>query len=349
VLWDGFEERTVNLKKEQDRAAVQAFLARFGLTFDATVEYTVALYRDEQIIATGSLAGEVLRNIAVDESLQGEGLTAAVVSHLMREASRRGCFHYFIYTKPAAAHLFGGLGFNEIARTEPYAVLLESGIGSISDYCRDLACAVSRLPPGPRAALVVNCNPFTLGHQAVIAKAAAENAAVVVMVVEEDRSLFPFEARLRLVREGLSEFDNILVLPGGKYVISAATFPGYFTRGEETVLAQTRLDAAVFAQYIAPALAVTCRYVGEEPYCAVTESYNQALLEILPPRGIEVVIIPRIMVDGAPISASRVRELIRQSDWEEIRRLVPKGTYDYLRSGESRPVLNAITQSRSRH
>ena len=349
VYWDGFEERTVNLKREQDLTVVRTFLARFGLTFDAAVEYTVALYRDGLIVASGSLAGEVLRNIAVEPSLQGEGLTAAVVSHLMREAARRDRFHYFIYTKPTAAHLFSGLGFNEIARAEPYAALLESGIGSISDHCRDLTEATRRLPPGPRASLVVNCNPFTLGHQAVIAKAAAENAAVVVMVVEEDSSLIPFEARIRLVREGLKDIDNVLVLPGGKYVISAATFPGYFTRGEDTVQAQTRLDAAVFAGYIAPALAVTRRYVGEEPYCAVTESYNQALLEILPPRGIEVVIMPRIMVDGAAISASRVRELIRQDDWAEIRRLVPQGTYDYLHSREALPVIDAIRQSQSRH
>lgn len=301
------------------------------------------------MVATGSLAGEVLRNIAVEPSLQGEGVTALVVSHLMREAARRGRFHYFIYTKPSAAHLFGGLGFNEIGRVEPYAALLESGLGLIDDYCRELADKTRGLPPGPRAALVVNCNPFTLGHRAVIAKAAGENAAVVVMVVEEDKSLFPFEARLRLVREGLKEFGNILVLPGGKYVISAATFPGYFTRGEETVLAQTRLDATVFAGYIAPALGITRRYVGEEPYCAVTESYNQALLEILPPRGIEVVVVPRAAVGGEAISASRVRELIRQGDWEEIRGLVPKETYDYLRSDEALPVIGAIRQRQSRH
>lgn len=349
MFWDGFEERTVNLKKEQDVNAVRAFLAQFELTFDATVDYTVALYREERMVATGSLGGEVLRNIAVEPSLQGEGLTAAVVSHLMREAARRGLFHYFIYTKPASAHLFGGLGFNEIARAEPYAVLLESGIGSIDAYCRELAGQTTGLPAGPRACLVVNCNPFTLGHRAVIARAAEENASVVVLVVEEDRSLFPFEVRLRLVREGLKDLGNVLVLPGGKYVISAATFPGYFTRGEETVLAQTRLDAAVFARYIAPALAVTRRYVGEEPYCAVTQSYNQALQEVLPPREIEVVVMPRIMADGAAISASRVRELIRQKEWEGLSHLVPQTTYDYLQSDEAGSVISTIEESVSRH
>jgi [citrate (pro-3S)-lyase] ligase len=349
MLWGSFEERIINLKNAKEVAEVESFLARFGLTFDAAVEYTFALYQADRIVATGSLSGEVLRNIAVDQELQGEGLTASIVSHLVHAAGQRGRYHYFIYTKPTAAHLFSALGFSEIARTEPYAALLESGIGSIAEYCRELAAMVKVLPHGPRAALVVNCNPFTLGHEAVIAKAAKENAAVVVMVVEEDRSLFPFAARLKLVREGLSGYDNILVLPGGKYIVSAATFPGYFTRGEETVVAQTRLDATIFAKYIAPALEVTSRYVGDEPYCDVTRAYNQAMLEILPPRGIKVKVMPRLEVDGTAVSASLVRELIRQDNWTEIRRLVPETTYNYLRSQQAAAVIESIKQSQSRH
>jgi [citrate (pro-3S)-lyase] ligase len=347
--WDSFEEREIDLKNRNKVTAVREFLTRFRLSFDASVEYTMALYRDEQIIATGSLAGEVLRNIAVDPALQGEGLTAAVVSNLIREAGRRGCYHYFIYTKPETAHLFSALGFNEIARVEPYAALLESGIGSINEYCRAIAERAARLSTGPRAALVVNCNPFTLGHRAVITKAAVENAAVVVMVVEEDRSLFPFDIRIRLIQEGLSDCNNVLVLPGGKYVISAATFPGYFTHGEETVLTQTRLDAIVFAKFIAPALGITRRYVGEEPYCPVTNIYNQALLDILPHYGIEVRVMTRIQVDDAAVSASRVRELIRQEDWDGIRQLVPETTYCYLRSREAIPIIERIKAVNCRH
>ena len=345
-----FVERIVDLKNSREVAAVREFLRGFDLSFETeAVEYTVALYRDDTLVAVGSLSGEVLRNIAVSRELQGEGLTAAVVSHLMNEAARRGRYHYFIFTKPDTAHLFGALGFQEIGRAEPYAVLLESGVGSIGEYCRELAGAAVNLPPGPRAVLVVNCNPFTLGHRAVIAKAAAENAAVVVLVVSEDRSLFPFAVRLDLVRAGLQEMKNVLVLPGGKYIISAATFPDYFTRGVDAVAAQTRLDAAVFGRHIAPALGVTRRYVGDEPYCDVTRSYNQAMLEVLPGHGVEVVVMPRLKQDGAAVSASRVRDLIRDGDWENVRTLVPDTTYRYLRSPEAQAVIDAIRTSESRH
>ena len=195
----------------------------------------------------------------------------------------------------------------------------------------------------------MNCNPFTLGHKAVIAKACAENKAVVVLVVSVDRSFFPFAVRLRLVQQGLAEFENVLVIPAGKYIVSAATFPSYFTKGEATVAAQTSLDANIFARYIAPALGVTRRYVGEEPYCATTCKYNEALTEILPQHGISLEIMPRIAVQGQVISASRVRELIRQDNWTALQELVPETTYRYLISPEAQPVIERIKANDSRH
>lgn len=349
MLWGTIEERVINLKNAKQVAEVRDFLADFSLSFTEQVDYTVALYKENKIVATGSLAGEVLRNIAIDESMQGEGITSAVISHLMREAGQRGIYHYFIFTKPDKAHLFSNLGFKEIARVEPYAALLESGLGSIESYCREMSAKVEKLPLGKRAALVVNCNPFTLGHQAVIAKAAAENPGVVVLVVSEEGSLFPFDVRYRLIQEGLAQYKNVVVVPGGKYIISAATFPGYFTRGDETVTAQTQLDITIFAKYVAPALGITSRYVGDEPYCTVTKAYNQAMFAILPSYNIDVREMARVEVDGKFISASRVRELIRQNGWDEIRTLVPDTTYQFLRSPQAVPIIEKIKNSQSRH
>ncbi|SMD00712.1 [citrate (pro-3S)-lyase] ligase [Sporomusa malonica] len=348
-MWANYDMREINLDSTREIEAVRTFLAAFDLTFDGAVDYTVAFYQNDEIIATGSLAGEVLRNIAVSPQLQGEGLTANVVSHLIQQAGQRGIYHYFIYTKPSAAPMFTALGFKEVARTEPHAVLLESGLGSIDDYCQEIAKKAAQLPIGARAALVVNCNPFTLGHKAVISRAVSENKGVVVLVVSEDKSLFPFDVRFQLVQQGLAEYSNVLVLPAGKYIVSSATFPSYFTKGEATVKAQTRLDAVIFARYIAPALGISRRYVGDEPYCATTCGYNEALAEVLPQHGVELKIMPRIMTGGEAISASRVRELIRQEDWSAIKELVPETTYQYLVSPEAQPVIARIKASHSRH
>ncbi len=325
------------------------FLRAFGLSFDEDVEFTVALRdQDGRMAGTGSFAGEVLRNIAVDESIQGEGLTSGILSALMQELARRGVLHYFIFTKPDKAFLFANLGFAEIARAEPYAALLESGLGSVASYCEAVAAEAAHLP-AKRAAIVVNANPFTRGHQALVRKAASENGGVIVFVVREDRSLFPFADRLRLVREGTADLGNVAVVSGGKYIISAATFPTYFTREEDKVAAQAHLDIDLFASRIAPRLGIAARYVGEEPYCPVTRAYNQAMLDILPERGVEVRVMPRVAARGEAVSASKVRGLIREGRMENLGELVPDATLAYLLAGENEGILERIRASCSRH
>ncbi|WP_446697823.1 hypothetical protein [Acetomicrobium sp. S15 = DSM 107314] len=37
------------------------------------------------------------------------------------------------------------------------------------------------------------------------------------------------------------------------------------------------MDVAIFGQYVVPALGITDRYVGQEPYCPVTSVYNRVM------------------------------------------------------------------------
>ncbi|TCL38197.1 [citrate (pro-3S)-lyase] ligase [Anaerospora hongkongensis] len=348
MVWSEYEIEVVNLKDANRFRQIEAFLAEYELSFDDSVEYTIAVRRSEEIVGTGSFSGEILRNIAVSEKEQGAGLTSLILSSLMQEQARRGRMHYFIFTKPAKAHLFTNLGFTEIARDELYTSLLETGLGSIEKYCSAVVQQASSIR-GKRAAVIVNCNPFTKGHQALIRKAAGENDGVVVFVVSEDQSLFPFADRIKLVREGVADLTNVVVVPSGKYMVSSATFPTYFTREEEQVIAQTRLDVNLFATQIARRIGITKRYIGEEPECPVTNAYNKAMLDILPQYGIEISVIKRIEIDGEVISASKVRDLIRLNKWEEIKKIVPDTTYSYLVAPETKLVLEKIRHSHSRH
>ena len=344
-----FHIEYVNLERERDVAEIRQFLERFGLGFEADAAFTVALRdQDGKLVGTGSSQGEVLRNVAVDESIQGAGLTATILSTLMQDMARKGTMHYFIFTRPEKAFLFANLGFTEIARAEPYAALLESGLGSVAAYCEGVAAEAAHLPEG-RGALVINGNPFTRGHRALIEKAASECPGVIVFVVSEDRSLFPFGDRLALIREGVADLKNVAVVAGGKYIISAATFPTYFTREQDQVTAQTRLDVALFAGQIAPRLGITDRYIGEEPYCEVTAAYNEVMRDLLPAAGVAVHVVPRFAVDGEIVSASTVRDLIRADDWTRLEKLVPPVTLAYLRSGKNQAILDTIRSTNTRH
>lgn len=311
-----------------------ALLKANDLTLPEEADEGVGLYEDGRLVGCGFLKGNLLQGVAVDAAHRGEGLSATLITALIQRAVQRGITYWQVITKPDMERFFAGLGFRRVADARPYAVLLEAGSGSASAYAEDLRRQAEGRPT-PRACVVMNANPFTLGHRHLVERAASENPWVWVLAVREDRSEFPFDVRFRLMREGTADLANVEVLSGGEYVISARTFPAYFTRQESLAAAQGALDAAVFCDLVAPALGIARRYVGTEPFSPSTARYNEALLERLPKCGIQVVVVERASAGGEAISASRVRAALAVQDWGTVRAMTPDSTYRYLR--ERRP------------
>ena len=179
----------------------------------------------------------------------------------------------------------------------------------------------------------MNCNPFTLGHRYLIEEASKREEHVIVFVVEEDKSEFPFSDRIELVRKGVGDLRNVSVLRSGSLMISSKTFPEYFTKKEKNTLdVDPSEDIFLFSRVIAPRFNIHRRYVGEEKRDLTTRKYNEVMKEILPTYGIELIEIARKAISDKVISASIVREKIGTGEWNEIKRMVPKTTYEYLRS-----------------
>lgn len=337
----------INLKGNKKKL-VEEFLKEFGLALDGDVEYTAIAKIDDEIVGTCSYAGKVLKCFAVKEELQGEGIAAKLITHVTDRLFDNGIYETFIFTKPKNKGIFMGLGYNEVYSTQGVA-LLEGGMANINKTVNGMF-KKSGLGKDKKAGLVMNCNPFTLGHRYLIERAAKEKEEVVVFIVEAEKSLFPFEIRLELVKQGVQDLKNVHVIPGGSYIISSNTFPSYFLRQEdERLLEYTRLDAGIFGKYIATVFNIDRRYVGTEPYCEITDNYNRALMETLPRYGVEVRLVERIVMNGAAVSASRVRELIKTDGWEEIKKLVPQTTYDFLLSSEAAEIVRRIKDSNSPH
>jgi [citrate (pro-3S)-lyase] ligase len=341
--WTVWEEKEI-----EEPGMIQDLLASLGLRHPGKTDYTLGLYYNGSLVGTGSLVGDTIQGLAVRPDFQGEGLAARIVSHLLKKAFDSAKEDLFIFTKPEEAWRFKELGFQEVAEARPYATLLERGVNGIDSY-KGVLRECARGKPEGAACAVVNCNPFTLGHRYLLEKAAREAPWLYVLVVEEDRSLFPFPVRMELVRQGTADLENVTVIPGGRYVISSLTFPSYFTREEDLACAQAALDLEIFARHIAPVLKVRTRYVGEEPYCSLTNTYNTCMKEILPARGIDVCQVPRLMKKGQVVSASLVREMIRQDRLKAVSELVPPSTYRYLLSPESKEVRERVKRSSSRH
>lgn len=318
---------------------VDALLEQEGIRRDGNLDYTCGLFDSSwRLAATGSCFGNTIRCLAVDCDRQGEGLLNQIVSHLMEVQTQRGNTHLFLYTKPQSARFFGDLGFYEIVQAEG-VVFMENRRRGFSDYC---AALERTRREGTSAAIVMNANPFTLGHLHLVERAAAENNAVHLFVLSEEAGPIPFAVRRRLVREGTAHLSNVICHDSGPYIISGATFPSYFLKDGDTVIrAHAALDLAVFGR-IAPCLNLTRRYVGEERTSHVTALYNEEMIRRLPELGIECRVVPRLERDGQPVSASTVRQAIHDGRLEDIRPLVPDAAWDYFTSLEAGAVIAAI-------
>lgn len=241
---------------------VDALLEQEGVRRDGNLDYTCGLFDDDwRLIATGSCFGNTLRCLAVDRDRQGEGLLNQIVTHLMEVQAERGSTHLFLYTKPQSAKFFGSLGFYEIARVTDSLVFLENRRRGFSDYCAALEKTGRE---GASAAVVMNANPFTLGHLHLVERAAMENDIVHLFVLSEEAGPIPFAIRKRLVEMGTAHLPNVICHDSGPYIISNATFPSYFLKDKDDVIrTHAALDLEIFGK-IAPCLHITRRYVGEE-------------------------------------------------------------------------------------
>ncbi|MFV0555931.1 MAG: [citrate (pro-3S)-lyase] ligase [Lactovum sp.] len=330
-------------KKTQDLA--DKLLSSEKLKRDKNLDYRCVMLDDNlNVIATGSCFGNTLRCIAVSSKYQGQGLLNEIITHLIQVQFSRHNSHIFLYTKYCNANFFKDLGFYEIIKIENHLVFMENKKTGFSNYLEGLKTGLnlSFENKKKRAAIVINANPFTLGHLYLIEKACSENDWVHIFIVSEDTSLVPFNIRKQLLIEATKHLTNISYHDSGPYIISNSTFPSYFQKDEESVIkGHTLLDISIFKK-IANVLNITTRYVGEEPTSFVTNLYNDSMKKLLPENNIECIVVPRKEINNSIISASTVRQAIKEGDFKRLKTLVPQTTYDFFASENAIDVIKKI-------
>jgi [citrate (pro-3S)-lyase] ligase len=333
------------LQTSTDRDRARRLVEACGLAFVDGIDDLVGVFEAGELVATGARVGHVLQLLAIAPSHQGGPLLGELVDDLAQRARAAGLDQLFVFTRPEHAGSFGHLGFNLLA-SHGRAALLEHGDG----LARWLEARRLLLRPGANGAVVVNCNPFTRGHRSLVERAAARVDTLYVFVVREDRSAFPFYVRRGLVAEGTSDLANVVVLDTGPYAVSAVTFPSYFLHDAgDRAAAQMGIDLVLFGRRLAPFFGVRTRFFGEEPFCATTRAYNQAMLRILPACGVAAAELPRLASDGVAISASAVREALRRDDLSGLEALVPPSTMAWLQGDEGRAVRERLVAAQGRH
>ena len=303
------------------------FLAKANLDVQDDALQTVLVWDGEMLIATGSRTGNLLKYIAVDPARQGEGLLAKVLTALRQEAFREGHSQLFLYTKPRNEPLFADLMFYPVAQTGD-VLLMEDRRDGIGQFIRQLPAGEHT---GKVGAAVMNCDPFTLGHQYLVETASKACDHLYIFVLSEERGHFSASDRLEMVRRGTAHLNNVTVLPTGPYLISSATFPTYFLKDRDQAdRIHCQLDVEIFARHFAPAFSIKTRFVGTEPLSPLTQQYNVILKSQLPSRGIRVEEIPRLTQGNVPVSASAVRAALAAGDLLAVKNLVPQTTFAYL-------------------
>ncbi|MBQ3767017.1 MAG: [Bacteroidales bacterium] len=312
------------------RRQVEDFLGRNGLRLEEVDLYLAVQDADGTILAGGGLYRDIIKCIAVSEAARSMGLSSPLISRLISVAADRGHTNVKVFTKPENLAIFESLGFRVLA-SAPKAILMENGRG-LEEYCSGLGSYRAE------GVIVMNANPFTLGHRYLLEQAAGQVNGLTVIPVKEDRSRFPYAERLDMIRKGS---DGLASVPeGSDYQISAATFPTYFLKDlSDASETQMRLDIDLFGRHVAPALGASVRFVGSEPADPLTARYNDLMRELLPSYGVRVVEIPRLRDAEGPVSASRVRTVLDSGRLAAAAALTPSSTRPYLLAGLAERAL----------
>ena len=313
------------------RKQVETFLRENGLRMEELDHYYACTSPDGSILAGAGIKADIIKCVAVAPSARSEGFMLPLLSRVVSDAAAKGVLNLKVFTKPENREIFESIGFKVLA-SAPKAVLMENGRG-LEKYCQYLSgiCHASgsvfhcqRQPSARKCGVIVmNANPFTLGHKYLIDKALEQVDHLFVIPVKEDASAFPYSERLAMIRSANASpahaDSRITVQEGSDYCISAATFPTYFLKDlSDAAETQMRLDIDLFERHIMPALGATVRFVGSEPLDPLTARYN-ALMH-------NAVVIPRLEA----ISASRVRAAIEAGDYASAAALCPVTTHPYL-------------------
>lgn len=278
------------------------------------------------LVGTLGSCSHTLMGLAVSESYENSGIATRLIGKAVTDLIGENVPNIYLFTKASESQKISDIGFHLVESTEK--VVFFEWFKRFPKRLSELKKISSGLPKNA-ATIVMNANPFSLGHRYLVEEACKKFSFVWVFVISEDISEFSFRQRYEMVCNGLKDLTNVRVLPAGPYLISLSSFPSYFTKDSELVSTHAELDLKLFLQQ-ADSLSITSRFIGEEPTSPSTREYNSCLRTILPRNGIEVVEIPRLCLGKTIVSASEIRSLIQRGAIDEALNFIPANNKELL-------------------
>ena len=257
--YDSTEIQELPLRVPFYRRKVEDFLGRNGLRLEEVDLYLGILDAEGSLLDGGGLYRDIIKCIAVSEAARSEGYSVPLISRLIAIAAERGYTNVKVFTKPGNRTVFESLGFRLLS-SAPKAILMENGRG-LEEYCRSLQAHGA----GTRGVIVMNANPFTLGHRYLIETASKQVDRLFVLLIEDDLGIFSYAERFAMAVEGTRDLQNVKIAPGGPFQATRNVFQEYFVKVRPTDMRESAMvDTLIFAEIIAKRLGFTRRFLGDE-------------------------------------------------------------------------------------
>ena len=224
---------------------------------------------------------------------------------------------------------------------EQYLTLIGEGSSGLEKWEQNLKASIGQAEG--RSCVILNANPFTTGQRYLVQLACSRSTEVLVFVIQgrpeagakgnhENTGIeFPFENRLKMAKDGLSDLPHVAVLPSGPYLISRSDFPkGFLSQNLGSVPAHAILDSMVLC-HICCSLGIKAIYAGDEPRDELSEIHLNALRQECRNNNILLKVAERKRVGEKYITSSLARQAIADKNFEELKETVAEPTLSYLK------------------
>lgn len=312
------------IKNDKNLNKLESYFKSYNLDLDSFDKLYLA-YEDEKIIASAGYYKNTLKLFTADSNYSYLNLFDKLLSILIKDMQKLNYKNIFVFTKKAYEDMFKSFNFIKLASAEKSTLLVrtevevESQIKNMADFNNP-----------PYSSIVMNANPFTNGHEYLVKKALENSDRLIVFLVENDESYFPFALRKKIALANLKKYKNVYLVDSGDFIISSSTFPSYFLKENLINKDHAIIDSKIFRDYFVDSIGINARYLGEEPIDPSTKIYNETLKSILGEK-IKVEIIPRLENNRGLISASTVRLLYKNAKFDEMKDYLSDITIDILR------------------
>ncbi|KFN92615.1 citrate lyase ligase [Tetragenococcus muriaticus PMC-11-5] len=101
-------------KDKKGYEAWKKLMVSANLQIEEYLDYTLGIYDGKKLIATGSIAENIIKCVAVCKDYQSENLVNWIITQLVEQLNEEGYFHYFLYTNPERETIFRSLGFKKL-------------------------------------------------------------------------------------------------------------------------------------------------------------------------------------------------------------------------------------------